>query len=53
MDTNQHSPEDFSLSEGGPFNRALEKMHLNNKQGKIAVAGFVHHLVTACNHHCH
>ena len=39
MDISAHSQEDFSLSAGGPFNRALERMHLHNRQGKLAVLG--------------
>ena len=39
MDISYQSPEGFSLSAGGPFNRALEVMHLHNKQGKLTVVG--------------
>ncbi len=39
MDIDNHSSEDFSLSAGGPFNRALQRMRLQNKQGKLTVAG--------------
>jgi len=39
MDISAHSKEDFSLSAGGPFNRVLERMHLQNRQGKLAVLG--------------
>src|SRR3954462_7263835 len=39
MNTPPHSSEDFLLSEGGPFNRALERMHLHNRQGKLAIVG--------------
>jgi len=35
MEINLQSPEGFSLSSGGPFNRALELMRLHNKQGKL------------------
>lgn len=38
MDINNHSSEDFTLSAGGPFNRALQRMRLQNKQGKLTVA---------------
>jgi hypothetical protein len=38
MNTDQPSLETFSLSEGGPFDRALTKLHLHDKQGKIALA---------------
>jgi len=40
MEINLQSPEGFSLSAGGPFNRALEMMRLQNKQGKLMVLGF-------------
>src|SRR3954463_1798628 len=39
MDTTLHSAENFSLSEGGPIHDAMLKMHLQNKQGKLAVVG--------------
>ncbi len=39
MDTDQQSSEDFSLSEGGPFNDALVKMGLHNKHGRLALVG--------------
>ncbi len=39
MNTNHYASEDFSLSEGGPFHDAMVRMHLQNKQGKLAVAG--------------
>ena len=39
MDTSAHSQEDFSLSAGGPFNRALERMRLHNRLGRFAVVG--------------
>lgn len=39
MDISSHSPEDFSLSAGGPFNHALERMRLHNRLGKLAVVG--------------
>jgi len=38
MSTDQSSIEHFSLSEGGPFDRALTKLHLHDKQRTIAVA---------------
>jgi hypothetical protein len=37
MNTNQQTSEDFLLSEGGPFHKALVKMNLYNKQGKLAL----------------
>ena len=37
MDISSHSPEVFSLSAGGPFNRALERFHLHNRLGRLAV----------------
>ncbi len=40
METNPNNAGDFSLSEGGPFHRALLKMRLHNKQGKLALVGF-------------
>lgn len=39
METNHNSSEEFSLSEGGPFNRALERMRMHNSQGKLALVG--------------
>jgi len=39
METNHHTAENFSLSEGGPFYTALVKMRLLNHPGKIIVAG--------------
>lgn len=39
MDIDQKTPEDFSLSEGGPFHRALVKTKLINRPGKVALIG--------------
>jgi hypothetical protein len=39
MDKDQTTPEDFSLSAGGPFHRALVKTKLINRPGKIALFG--------------
>ncbi len=39
MDTDQTTPEDFSLSEGGPFHRALVKTKLINHPGKLRLIG--------------
>src|SRR3954468_13129638 len=39
MNTIHHTSEDFSLSEGGPIHNAMVKVHLPNKQGKLAVVG--------------
>jgi hypothetical protein len=35
MDTNQHSPEYFSISEGGPAHNAFVKMRLHKNQKKL------------------
>jgi len=35
MDTNQHSPEYFSISEGGPAHNAFVKMRLHKNQGRL------------------
>jgi len=37
MNLKQESPEDFSLSEGGPFFKALVKTRLINNAGKLAL----------------
>ena len=37
METNQHKPEIFSLSAGGPFHNVLVKMRLHQKQGRLAI----------------
>ena len=37
MDIDQKTPEDFSLSEGGPFHRALLRTGLTNNPGKLAL----------------
>ncbi len=37
MDTDQKTPEDFSLSEGGPFHRVLVSTNLINHPAKIAL----------------
>jgi len=39
MDTTTQPQEEFLLSEGGPFYRALERMRLHNRQGKLAIVG--------------
>jgi hypothetical protein len=33
-----NSAEDFSLAEGGPFHKAVVRMRLQDKQGKLAIA---------------
>ena len=39
MDNNNHSSENFSLSEGGPFHNAMVKMRLTDKQGILVLVG--------------
>ena len=41
MEQNQHALEYFSISEGGPFNKAVQKIGLNTNAKQIAVALFI------------